>query len=196
MIIWPIIFGTLGALSLYRGLYHSARYIIENGSLTCSGYRDAVIGKICMPTMQIKPKVIGDDVFSMTNGIVTSIGENYIHIVSHDEPIIIYYYGVIPSVKEGQRVDLGQKVGLSEEQIEFGVTQMLPTDGSNTIKLQPIIPATWLAARGLNPVFKNKGKKSWCEGKQIHVPNQFGCNYMKVATKPPFAIMPITIEKG
>ncbi len=181
MIIWPLIFGTLGTISLVRGLYHSKRYVVEKGTIECSGLRNLT----CSPT-EIIDTIPGESVNSLCNGVVAAVGDNFLHVVAYDEPVILYYYGILSELKVNDKVGLGQKLGIVEkEKLEFGVTEMYPNKGQ--IGLKSIIPVTWLSSRGLKLVNSNIGKKVWCEGSHINIP-QSTCTDYKIASKPPFAL--------
>ena len=108
----PLFFGTVGVVALVRGLYHSTRALVGAGKVVrCAG--PSSFGA-CDPTDSIQTAK-GETVYAVVSGKVVLRGDNVLHIASSYEPVILYYQGVVPSVKEGDTVGIGQTIVIQQK---------------------------------------------------------------------------------
>jgi hypothetical protein len=182
-----IVFTSFGALFLARGLLRPVRAVVKRGEVRRCAGRNAF--DVCDTSMSIGTPT-GEEVHSNTSGKVLMVGDDYIHVMSRDEPVILMYQGVIPIVRANQHVSPGQQLGRSSGTVNFSVTQMGP--GGVTF----IEPASWLVSRGYKAVLKPKANNLWCtKGREIVVPSSARqkCDF-KSPEKSGFALLPVSIE--
>lgn len=182
-----VVFTSVGALFLVRGLLRPVRAVVKSGEIRrCAGKNSF---GICDTSMGIGTPA-EERVYSNASGKVLMIGEDYVHVMSRDEPVILMYQGLNPDVKVNQHVGPGQSLGRSMGTLNFSVTQMGP--GGATF----IEPASWLAARGYKAVLKSKGNNLWCShGREVTVPSAVKKNCdIRMPEKAGFALLPVSIE--
>lgn len=178
---------SVGAACLIRGLFRPIRALAKSGEIRrCAGTN--AFG-VCDPSMGIAVAA-GASVYSALCGQVVAVGEDYLHVLAEDEPVIVMYQGVAPSVRLGQFLGSGQSVGTSLGDVNFSVTQMGP-GGMSLIE-----PASWLAARGFKVLLNNTGPAHWCaQGRHISVP---ASARQKCDLRRPegasFALLPVSVE--
>ena len=181
-----VAWGALGALCVFRGFYHPHRAVVKNGAVKkCAGPNSF---GICDPTDQIETAV-GEPVYAAGPEVV-EVGSYYVHLVVQNEPVILMYEGLLPTVEVGQHVGAGQKIGESDGRVYFSVTQYR----QNRVA-QFVPPSAWLAVRGFKLVCNNTGdQNAYCaQGRDIVVPDEQVCS-MKSPEKAGFALLPVTIE--
>jgi hypothetical protein len=142
---------------------------------------------VCDPSLSIVTTQ-GESVFSAARGVVVTVGKDYLHVVVQNEPVILLYQGIQPTAEVGETIAVGQRVGFSEGNVVFSVTQKAP-EGFRLIS-----PSGWLASRGFGVVVVNTGDKSlWCaQGRDIVVPRTV-CD-LKAPDRAGFALLPVTVE--
>ena len=184
-VIIPLVFSALGAVALFRGLYHSSRAIVTQGKLSrCAG--PASFGG-CDPTDSITTGK-GEQVYAMAAGKIIARGDDFVHILSGYEPVILAYSGLAPSVAEGASVGIGQGIGLSGGEVAFSVYAIQSTG------VQPVVPGAWLASRGLQHVAGNSTSDYCNTGSTMTVPANVKSCGMPLPTKPGFTLLPISVD--
>ena len=147
--------------------------------------------KVCDASLAIDSPS-GTGVYATAGGRIAVVGDRFLQIATHDEPVVLMYDGVVPSVKEGQYVGRGQQIGQSLGRVYFGVTQFLP--GGKLVKVDP---SSWLASRGQKIAAAYTGPgTAWCEqGRNIEVPASAGtpCN-LHEPERGGFALLPVTVS--
>lgn len=182
-----LLFAT-GALCLIRGLHNPIRALVNKGTIRrCEGANSF---GICDPSVEVVT-TRGESVLATSSGRVVARGKDYVHVLVNNEPVILMYQGLAPSVVIGQFVSVGQELGGSEGTLNFSVTQM----GPGTVRV--VSPSAWLAARGCRVVASPDGNVSaWCaQPRNIVIPRetQQQCNF-NMPEKAGFALFPVSIE--
>lgn len=184
-----VIWGSLAALTLFRGLFRPVRAVAKVGGVRRCAGEDNQFG-VC-DTSDMVEVPAGAAVFSTASAKVVSVGTDYVNLVVQNETVVLMYHGIEPTVKEGQHVGTGQKIGTSSGKVFFSVTGYGP-NGTEFIS-----PSAWLAVRGQQLVLKNTGDvTAYCaQGRNIVVPNaeKNNCN-LNLPSKSGFALLPITVE--
>ena len=185
----PYVLGGIAALGIVKALFRPHRSVVREGQVTtCPG---ANRYKVCDASLSIAAPV-GTGVYATAGGRVAARGDKFLQIAAHDEPVILMYDGIVPSVVEGQYVGRGQQIGQSMGQVFFSVTQFLPGG-----KLAKVDPSSWLAARGQKIAAHYTGAGTqWCEqGRHIEVPSPAGvaCNLYE-PERGSFALLPVTVS--
>lgn len=182
-----VVWGALGALCVFRGFYHPHRAVVQTGAVKkCAGPNSF---GVCDPSDQIDTSV-GESVFATASAEVVKVGPYYVHLVVQNEPVILMYEGITPTVEVGQSVGAGQKIGESDGRVFFSVTQYRQNGVA-----QFVPPSAWLAVRGCKLVENNTGdENAYCaQGRDIVVPDDMVCA-MKSPEKAGFALLPVTVE--
>lgn len=182
-----VVFTSVGALFLVRGLFRPVRAVVKNGEIRRCAGKNAF--GICDPSLSIRAD-LGEQVYANASGKVLMVGEDYVHLMSRNEPVILMYQGIVPEVQVNQHVAPGQKLGKSHGNVNFSVTQM----GPGGVKF--IEPSAWLAARGYKVVLKPKDSNLWCSrGREVAIPSEVrkSCD-MHTPEKAGFALLPVNIE--
>jgi hypothetical protein len=185
----PYVLGGIAGLALVKALFRPYRAVVrEGGVAACPGPNRY---KVCDPSLAIDAPA-GTAVFATAGGRIAVIGDRFLHIATHDEPVVLMYDGVVPSVQEGQYVGRGQQIGQSMGRVYFSVTQFTP--GSGILRIDP---SSWLASRGQKIAARYTGAGSeWCEqGRNIAVPAGAGtpCSLYE-PEKSGFALLPVTVS--
>jgi hypothetical protein len=182
-----------GAGSLFRGLYRARRAVVGIGKVQrCSGKSQY---GVCDVTDVIAAPS-GTKVFAVAPGKIAAVGGHFVHLVADNEPIIVMYEGVQPSVAEGDEVGIGEQIGVSTGPVSFGVTQMIPAQAVGNYALRPVVPSAWLAARGMRHAdVQMGGQQLWCEGgrRQVAPPATVQCEFA-APELPSFALLPVQID--
>jgi hypothetical protein len=188
----PFVLMALGGLSLVRGLFRPHRAVVREGAVSrCAGPNQY---KVCdsTDTVQTPP---GASAYATASGRVIAAGDTFVHVAVHNEPVILMYDGVRPTVDEGQYVGRGQKLGESTGAVTFGVWQMAPT--ARGAVMQKVPASAWLAARGLKFAVSDTGPGTkWCEGgRSITVPQSVtsACD-LRQPDPATFALLPVSIN--
>lgn len=148
-----LMLAAVGAACLLRGLRYPVRALVRSGEVKrCPGKNSF---DVCDPTLSVVTSG-GEPCFSVTRGTVALVGEDYVHILSRSETVILMYQGLLPSVRAGDVVSPGQPVGRSTGTLSFGVTSFTP-EGASVIE-----PSSWLVSRGYRPTLKKSGAL-WCD---------------------------------
>ena len=147
---------------------------------------------MCDPSLAIGVPQ-GTAVYATAGGRVAVVGDRFLHLATHDEPVVLMYDGIVPSVKEGQYVGRGQQIGAAPgARVYFSVTQFVPGGAA-----QKVDPASWLASRGQKIASTYTGPgTAWCEqGRTIEVPLEAGraCN-LHEPDRGSFALLPVTVS--
>ncbi len=185
------VWGGIGALALLRGLWNANRAVVKAGEAAdCPG---PVSGGGCSTTILIAAAE-GTPVYSVGGGRIVSVGPNWVHVEVKNEPVILYYGGLKPSVRDGAYAWRGGKLGTvpSSKQIEFGVWEVTK-DG-----VVPLEPSSWLAARGYRLAVKQTGKgDAWCEQKRKIVVPKSAHQTCKLGMPEAagFALLPVSITQ-
>lgn len=187
----PYVLGGIAGLALVKALFRPHRAVVrEGGVAACPG---ANRYKVCDASLAIDAPA-GTGVFANASGRIAAIGDRFVHLATHDEPVVLMYDGVVPgsSLKEGQYVGRGQQLGESRGRVYFSVTQFMP--GGKIVKVDP---SSWLASRGQKIASSYTGAgTSWCEqGRNIEVPVDAGrtCNLYE-PDRGGFALLPVTVS--
>jgi hypothetical protein len=198
MLITPIVYTSAGILLLLRGLFRGNRAVVRKGGVSrCSG--PSPFGS-CDPSDAIEAAA-GTNAYSVASGRVMAVGQDFIHILVGNEPVILMYAGIKPTVVEGQYVGRGQYVGVVDEggMVHFSVTELVRDSGPLGYVARAVPPSGWLAARGARHAVTNTGAGTkWCEGgREIAVPDAAAtsCN-MKRPEPGMFGLLPIRVEIG
>lgn len=189
-VVGAVVWGALGIGCVVRGFFRPVRAVVKEGEVRrCAGDPTAYGG--CDPTDVILT-IEGDPVYSTASAKVVEVGPYYVHLLVQNEPVILMYSGIEPSVEVGQHVGVGQKIGKSEGEISFSVTQY-----KEGMRAESVPPSAWLAVRGLSLIKNNVGSESpYCvQGRDIVVPAeaQKRCN-LRSPSKAGFALLPVTVE--
>lgn len=185
-----VVWGTLGLVFVARGFYRPHRAVVKTGAvLRCAGTNNQF--GVCDPSDVIDTEP-GEKVFSTGPAEVVSVGEDYVNLVVQNEPVVLMYQGIVPTVEEGQHVGTGQKIGTSAGRVFFSVTQYTPEGRGEFVP-----PSAWLAVRGQELVKDNTGDTGlYCaQGREIVVPTaaKTRCN-LKSPRRAGFALLPVTVE--
>lgn len=185
----PYVLGGIAALGLVKALFRPHRAVVQTGQVAaCPGQNRY---KTCDASLAIDTAA-GTPVFATAGGRVAAVGDKFLLLATHDEPVVLMYDGVVPSVKEGQYVGRGQQIGDSMGRVFFSVTEFVPGGG-----MQKVEPSAWLASRGQKIAAKNTGPGTeWCEqGRHIEVPASAGtpCNLFE-PDRGSFALLPVTVS--
>jgi murein DD-endopeptidase MepM/ murein hydrolase activator NlpD len=185
----PYILGAIAAASAVKAVFRPHRAVVREGAVSgCPGVNQY---NECDPTLPIEAPA-GTAVYSTATGRVVAVGEDFVHIATRNEPVVLYYDGITPSVTEGQYVGRGQEIGSSRGRLYFGVQQFV--QGGGVVNIEP---SSWLAARGNRIASKYTGPGGqWCEqGRHISVPRSAGapCQFHE-PDKAAFALLPVTVE--
>jgi hypothetical protein len=184
-LIIPLAFGALGAVALVRGLWNSSRALVSRGTLKkCAGP-----GSFGCDPADVIVTTKGEVVYSMAPGKVLARGDDFVHILSSYEPVILYYGGIAPSVTEGSTVSLGQAIGVSGGELSFAVTGFQPLN-----KVVAIVPGAWLTARGLQHIAGNSSTEYCNTGRSVKVPADVKNCGFSLPAKPGFSILPISVD--
>jgi hypothetical protein len=185
-----VIWGSLGALALFRALFRPTRALAKTGAVrSCAGAKNQF--GVC-DTSDVIDVAAGDSVFSTASAEVVDVGDDYVNLVVQNEPAVLMYQGLLPGVVEGQHVGVGQKIGASTGRVFFSVTQFKQNGVAEFVA-----PSAWLAVRGQRLVLKNTGDTSaYCaQGREIVVPREAKLNCdLKLPQKAGFALLPVTAE--
>lgn len=187
-------FGGVGAILLVRGLWNPHRAVTHSGAVSsCPGPE----GNSCNDTIAITAEP-GTAVYSVGAGAVIAAGDRWVHVQVSNEPVVIHYSGVTPSVTVGQHVGRGRRIGeaRSDGPVEFGVTGIVNENGSPA--LVSLEPRSWLAARGYSlTVAGAPATDLWCgPGRHVSVPKpvHMGCG-LRMPAKSNFALLPVSITE-
>jgi len=189
-VVGAVVWGALGVGCVVRGFFRPTRAVVKEGEVRrCAGEPTAYGG--CDPTDVILTEP-GVPVFATAPAEVVEVGDYYVHLVAQNDAVILMYSGITPTVEVGQHVGTGQKIGTSDGEVAFSVTQYKPG-----MKSENVPPSAWLAVRGLSLVKKNVGSEDpYCvQGRDIVVPGgaQQQCS-LKSPGKAGFALLPVTVE--
>ncbi len=194
----PTIYVSLGALMLLRGIFRGNRAVVRKGGVSrCSG--PSSFGS-CDPSDTIEASP-GTGAYAVASGRVVAAGQDFLHILVGNEPVILMYAGITPKVIEGQYVGRGQYLGAVDDggQVHFSVTELVRDSGALGYATRVVPPSGWLAARGVRHAVTDTGTGSkWCEGgREISVPADAAssCN-MKRPEPGMFGLLPIRVEIG
>jgi hypothetical protein len=185
----PYVLGGIAAVAALKALFRPHRAIVkEGGVVACPGTNRF---RVCDPALAIEAAQ-GTPVYSTLQGRAVAVGDNFVHIASRNEPVVVMYDGITPSIVEGQYIGRGQGLGESQGRVFFSVTQFLP--GGRAVRVDP---SSWLASRGQRIASKYTGPgTSWCEqGRHIDVPASAGrpCALYE-PEKAGFALLPVTVS--
>lgn len=187
----PWVLGAVGVGLAVRALYHPHRALIASGNVVrCAG---PVNPNACDVTMTVRQSGgAEDDVYSVVKGEVISVGPDWVHVQALNEPVVLGYFGLDPSVEMGARVGRGQPIGLAAE-VSFGVWEMKP--GGALIAIEP---ASWLASRGLRVASTLDEVDLWCEqGRKIVVPREVHSRCpMELPQEAGFALLPVSVKEA
>jgi hypothetical protein len=186
----PYVLGGIAGLALVKALFRPHRAVVREGGVeSCPG---ANRYRVCDPSLAIGVPQ-GTAVYATAGGRVAVVGDRFLHLATHDEPVVLMYDGIVPSVKEGQYVGRGQQIGAAPgARVYFSVTQFVPGGAA-----QKVDPASWLASRGQKIASTYTGPgTAWCEqGRTIEVPLEAGraCN-LHEPDRGSFALLPVTVS--
>jgi len=192
------IYGGVGLLCLARGLLRPYRAVVRKGEVTrCSGPNGY---ETCDPADVVRAEP-GTKAYATASGEIVVVGATFIHLLAGNEPVVLMYDGITPSVVEGQHVGRGQKLGVVNEggQVRFSVTELVQSGGPLGYSAQMVPPSGWLAARGVRHAAKNTNPGSkWCEGgRSIQVPaNALEACDFKRPEPGQFGLLPIEVDMG
>jgi hypothetical protein len=185
------LFGGMGVLFLVRGLWNPHRALVHKASLAaCPGPTP----QGCQDTIDLS-STPGARVYSVGSGKVIGVGDNWVLIQVSNEPVLIGYYGLDPSVAVDQHVGRGRRIGKTSSagRLSFGVTEVT-SDG-----LVPVEPRSWLAARGFTlTVKKMPATTEWCgPSRHVTVPQSVhrGCA-LKNPEEAGFALLPVSVKQA
>jgi hypothetical protein len=188
------LFGGVGALFVVRGLWNPHRALTHSGAVaSCPGPDNGG----CQDTLAIEAEP-GTPIYSVGSGTVIAVGDRWLHIQVANEPVVLHYSGLTPSVAVGQTVGRGRRIGDARQDgpVEFGVTGMINENGSAA--LASLEPRSWLAARGFNLTVKRTPESAlWCgPGRHVAVPQpvHMGCG-LRMPEKSNFALLPVSITE-
>jgi len=191
------VLGALGAVTLLRALWNPSRALVRraNGIASCPGPDES---GACQDTLALDTAP-GEPVYNVAGGEVVSVGDTWVHVQVRNEPVILHYFGLKPSVTPGRHVWTGQRIGETGHTLEFGVTELVPE--STGAALVSVEPRSWLAARGLSLSRKRLSAEGlWCgPGRHILVPQPVhststGCG-LKTPDRGGFALLPVSVTE-
>jgi hypothetical protein len=195
----PYVLGAIAALSLVKSVFRPHRAVVREGGVSkCPGPNQY---NVCDPTLPINTPP-GTAVYSTATGRVVAVGSDFVHIATRNEPVVLYYDGISPTIGEGQHVGRGQKIGESSGRVNFGVQQFVPGPvsaeyGGDVGDIVNVDPSSWLAARGNRIAGTYTGPETqWCEEpRHVSVPRSAGapCQFYE-PDKATFALLPVTVE--
>lgn len=189
--------GALGSAALFRALYHPSRAVVADGfAVRCSG------GSPCAAGMTVDSFLGKGPVYAGSSGIVFRTTANAVYLASGTEPAVMVYEGdpskggMQVQVQPGQRVTVGQQIGLAER-VTFSV-YVLWRNPDGTIKIIPNEPAAWLATHGMAVSRKRRAGggagAQWCEaGRKLIVPQDVSQCGLKLATPGAFMLLPVSV---
>lgn len=183
------VLGALGTIFALRGLWNPHRAVVRKGDVASCPGPDSL--GVCHPTVAINAPP-GSPVLSAGGGQVVSVGPDWLHVQVSNEPVVLFYRGVKPTVAEGAHLWRGQKLGEAQGQVLFGVWEVI--NG----QLVPIEPSSWLAARGYKIAASSTGAEDlWCEQKRhILVPKTVHATCkLRNPSAAGFALLPVSIEQ-
>lgn len=185
MAIAPYVLGGLSAYALIRAVFRPHKALVAAGSVeSCEGQASG-----CMLAVRTAP---ADPVFATAPSIVVSVGASFVHLMARNEPVVLDYEGIKPSVKKGDEIGSGQQIGTSPGVFRFGAIQLGPKGA-----LGRLSPSAWLASRGYRVADKILStRKLWCEGgRTIAVPQADGkaCGFLSPEPGG-FALLPIKVS--
>jgi murein DD-endopeptidase MepM/ murein hydrolase activator NlpD len=199
------VFGGAGALLMLRGLWNPHRALTKSGTLSrCPGPTMGGFSE----TLQLAV-ADGEPVYSVGSGTVIASGDTFVHIQLSNEPVVIYYLGVMPDVAPGQHVMRGRKIGYATGgMVDCGVMGLghaddgERTDASNWNLSSPgavfydVEPRSWLAVRGYEPTVKPMAETTaWCgPGRHISVPQDVH-RQLSMPEKASFALLPVSVTE-
>ena len=186
----PYVLGGIAGIALVKALFRPHRAVVrEGGVASCPGANKY---RVCDPSLAIDSPA-GTPAYATAGGRIAAIGDRFVHVAAHDEPVLLMYDGIAPDpgLREGQYIEHGQKLGESQERVYFSMTQLVPGG------LQKVDPASWLASRGQKVASTYTGPgTAWCEqGRNIEVPVAAGraCNLYE-PDRGSFALLPVTVS--
>jgi len=193
--IFPFVLMGAGALALTRGFFRPHRAVVHTGGVSkCSG---GTASTACDPadTLAVQP---GTDVYALSPGRVVLVDSLRIEIVLSNEPVVLVYEGVEPSILGGHHVGRGEVIGHAAGAVVRFATLAL-FQGQGGPEVRPMPPSAWLAARGLRHAVSDTGAGgSWCEGgRRIEIPvaSQRGCEF-SMPDPAGFSLLPVQIGAG
>lgn len=185
-----VVWGSLAALAVFRGFFRPTRAVVKTGAIRrCAGTNNQF--GVC-DTSDVVDTEPGESVLSTASAEVISVGDDYVNLVVQNEPVVLMYQGLRPTIEEGQHVGTGQKIGESTGRVFFSVTQFKPGGAAEFVA-----PSAWLAVRGQRLARTNTGDESvYCaQGREIVVPRQAKLNCdLKLPQRAGFALLPVTAE--
>ena len=189
-------YAIIGALCLLRGVWRPHRAILREGQVTrCSG--QSSYGS-CDPSIALSAPT-GTRVYAVAPGRIMAAEDGFLHILADNEPVLLMYAGLAPSVHEGTYVGRGQTIGtVGEGTVHFSVSEMVPADNALGYQLQALPPSAWLAARGMRTAAKREPTALWCDqGRSINVPPEAmrSCDFLRPEPGK-FGLLPIQVEMG
>lgn len=192
--VMPFVFMGLGTLALVRGLFRPHRAVLKEGTVSRCGGQNQFL--VCDPTDAIGTPA-ATSAYATAPAKVVAVGDSFVHLAVTNEPVLLMYEGIAPTVVEGQFVGRGQEIGTATGPVAFGVWQLAP---GNAGPVMQVVPASaWLAARGMKHVVKNTGPANkWCEGgRTIHVPAaaKQSCGFVQ-PDPATFGLLPVSIDMG
>lgn len=143
-------------------------------------------------------------VYAVTTGTVVASEGPVIEIASEIEPVVARYQGDISrgglqrQVQAGERVRIGQQIGLSAR-MSFSVLRAERVNQATTwVQLEP---TSWLAARGLRLSAKAHSADAqganWCEGgRKLTVPEAVAKCGMKLPAPSGYLLLPVNVSLG
>jgi hypothetical protein len=145
-----IFWGALAAGAAAEAFIRPSRALVSAGRvLSCEG--PSRFGP-CDPTVRLEtPK--GAPCFAAGSGRVLAVGRSFLHILLDNEPTVLFYDGLSPTVREGASIARGQAIGLSSGTLAFGVWDV-PSG------LKPVPPSAWLATHGIGLATTYVGPRS------------------------------------
>jgi hypothetical protein len=177
----PIIVGAAGGLMLFRGLYRSNRALVPAGKLKFAGGSGGFL-RGCDPFLEIETKP-QTNVYCVAPGKVLLANDDMIHILATNEPVVLVYGGVRPTVTKGQYVGVGQSIGATTATFLYFAAYM-----AKNAEFLPMPPTAWLASRGLAPV-AGQGSRDI----KITKEQRQGCSYV-TPDRAGFALLPVSVE--
>jgi len=188
--------GVLGSAALFRALYHPARAVVADGfAVRCAG------GTPCVNGMTIDSFLGKGPVYAGSSGTVFRTTANTVCLASGIEPTVLVYEGdpskggMQVQVQPGERVTVGQQIGLAER-VTFSV-YVLWRSPDGTVKSIPNEPAAWLATHGMKVSRKQRAGggvgAQWCEaGRKLTVPQDVAQCGLKLAAPGAFMLLPVS----
>jgi hypothetical protein len=184
------VFGAFGVVLALRAAWNPHRAVTKKATVrACAGPTPAG----CSQALELTPDG-AQPVYAVTGGRVVSVGPDWVHLQASNEPVILGYYGLEPTVAEGRSVMRGTTLGRADGTLAFEVWRLRPLGGGAT--MVPIEPSSWLASRGLRPAVRLTGQKLWCTGRHLVVPKSVhdGCA-LDSPDPGGFALLPVSVEQ-